>query len=157
MFNLNSIKKQNQPNMNSVVNGANSAASNYREEGTFDDAQREAFINSKVQELEKQHLEFIKKNPEFDIKAEMENPVFKNYVLGAGLSIEDAYILTHKEEILGALEKKTSKRTAMSDRIAENGAGKNSPASVKKNPKDMSDKEIDAIIERVNRGEKISF
>ncbi len=143
--------------MNSVVNGADSAALNYREEGKFDDAQREAFINSKVQELEKQHLEFMKKNPEFDMKAEMENPVFKNYVLGSGLSIEDAYILTHKEEILGALAKKTAKRTAMSDRIAENGAGKNSPASVKKNPKDMSDKEIDAIIERVNRGEKISF
>ena len=43
------------------------------------------------------------------------------------------------------------------DRIQENGTGKNSPASVKKNPKDMSDKEIDEIIERVRNGEKISF
>ena len=157
MLGFGTNKRQSVPNMNSVVNGANSAASNYKEEGNFDNAQREAYINSKVQELEEQCLEFLKKNPNFDMRAEMENPVFKNYVLGCGLSIEDAYILTHKEEIFGALANKTAKRSAVSDRIAENGAGKNSPVSVKKNPKDMSDKEIDAIIARVNRGEKISF
>ncbi len=157
MLGFNTIKRQIAPNMNSAVNGGNSAAQSYTEEGAMDAAQREAYINSKVQEIEKQHLEFLKKNPEFDMRAEMENLDFKNYVLNVGLSVEDAYILTHKEEILGALANKTAKRSAMSDRIAENGAGKNSPASVKKSPKDMSDKEIDAIIERVSRGEKISF
>ena len=154
MFNFNTSKKQSEPNLNTLVNGG-ANADDYKAEGSSIGNQREAYINSKMQEIEKQRIEFMKKNPGFDMKAEMENPAFVEYVWGKGLTVEEAYFLAHKDEIIGAAMKKN--RSAVSNRIAENGAGKNSPASVKKNPKDMTDKEIDAIIERVSRGEKISF
>ncbi len=137
MFNFNTTKRQ--PELNSAVKGADET-------------------NAKVAELESQSREFQKKNPQFDMKKEFENMDFANYILKNGLSVEDAYFLTHRDEILkGVATQATDRLNARRDRIAENGAGKNSPASVKKNPKDMSDKEIDSIIERVQNGEKISF
>ena len=88
----------------------------------------------------------------------MQNPEFAKYVLAMGLSIEDAFYLVHKDEIIQEeIQAALNRLAARRERISENGAGKNSPAVVKKNPKDMSDKEIDAIIERVRNGEKISF
>ncbi len=141
MFNFNTTKRQ--PNLNSVVKGAE---------------ENDASVNTKALEIDSQRREFEKKNPEFNMKAEMENKDFVNYILKNGLSVEDAYFLTHRDEIIkGAAEQAVNRLNIRRDRIAENGAGKNSPASVRKNPKDMSDKEIDSIIERVRNGEKISF
>ena len=115
-------------------------------------------IERMIDEIEAQRIEFSKKYPDFDMRAEMENPQFANYVWGNGLSIEDAFFLTHKEEIIeeqvnAAVTEILSRR----DRISENGAAKNRPAIAKKNPKDLSDKEVDAIIERAKNGEKITF
>ncbi len=116
------------------------------------------YVEQRVNEIEKQRLAFEKKNPEFDMKAEMQNPDFVNYVWGKGLTVEEAYVLVHREELLknsrfAAEEEMTSRK----ERILENGAGKNRPAIAGKNPKDLSDKEVDAIIERVRNGEKITF
>lgn len=148
MFNFNTQKERPESDAKPVNNNK---ASNT-------DSDKEAFINAKIDEIEAQRIEFMKKEPSFDMKAEMENPDFVNYVWKNGLSIEDAYFLAHRDEIIengvkSAMERIAAKR----NRISENGAGKNSPASVRKNPKDMSDKEIDSIIERVRNGEKISF
>lgn len=148
MFNFNTQKERPESDAKPVNNNK---ASNT-------DSDKEAFINAKIDEIEAQRIEFMKKEPSFDMKAEMENPDFVNYVWKNGLSIEDAYFLVHRDEIIekgvnSAMERIAAKR----NRISENGAGKNSPASVRKNPKDMSDKEIDSIIERVRNGEKISF
>lgn len=115
-------------------------------------------IERRVDEIEAQRLAFLRKNPDFDMKTEMQNPKFVNYVWGKNLDLEDAFFLTHREEILEqvraeALEELTRRR----ERIPENGAGKNRPAIAKKNPGDLTDKEIDAIIERAKKGEKITF
>ena len=120
--------------------------------------EQDAYMNARIEEIEAQRIEFMRKNPEFDMQLEMENPKFAEYVLLMGLSVEDAYFLVHRDEIIddavnSALERIASRRS----RIVENGAGKNSPAAVKKNPKDLSDSEIDDIIERVRSGEKVSF
>lgn len=115
-------------------------------------------MEARIDEIEKQRLEFSRKNPDFDMKKEMENPDFIKYVWVKGLTVEEAYFLVHREEILEqsnqASEKAMAERKA---RMIENGAGKNHPAIAKKNPKDLSDKEVDDIIERVRRGEKVSF
>lgn len=114
--------------------------------------------SARADEINNQSLAFAAKNPGFDMKAEITNPKFVEYVFKNGLSIEDAYFLVHREDLIRDEVMKAMNRAAMRrDRIQENGTGKNSPASVKKNPKDMSDKEIDEIIERVRNGEKISF
>lgn len=115
-------------------------------------------MEARIDEIEKQRLEFARKNPDFDMKKEMENPDFVKYVWGKGLTVEEAYFLVHREELLEQSRQETV--NALSERrqrILENGAGKNRPAIAKKNPRDLSDKEVDEIIERVRRGEKVSF
>lgn len=115
-------------------------------------------INQKIEEIEAQRRAFAAKNPGFDMRAELKNPDFVNYVWGKGLSVEDAFFLVHKDEIL---EQARSEAAEMllerRNRIRENGAEKNRPAIAKKNPGDLSDKEIDSIIERAKNGEKITF
>ena len=139
MFNFNTTKRQ--PNLNSAIKGA-----------------EENDVNAKALEIDAQRREFEKKNPQFNMQAELENMDFVNYILKNGLSVEDAYFLAHRDEIIkGTALEANNRLNVRRDRIAENGAGKNSPASVKKNPKDMSDQEIDSIIQRVQNGEKISF
>lgn len=120
--------------------------------------EQKAFIRARAEELDNQCREFMRKRPDFNLEAEMQNPEFAKYILTKGLSVEDAFYLIHKDEIIQEeIQTALNRLAARRERIAENGAGKNSPAVVKKNPKDMSDKEIDAIIERVKNGEKISF
>lgn len=117
-----------------------------------------ADVNARIEELNAQCREFMQKNPDFDMKTELQNPKFVEYVFKNGISVEDAYILVHLDEIIkNAVSSSMNRAAVRRNRIFENGTGKNSPAVVKKNPKDMSDKEIDAIIERVRNGEKISF
>ena len=115
-------------------------------------------IESKIQEIEAQRRAFMSKNPDFDMRAEMQNPDFINYVWGMGLTVEDAYFLVHKEELLEQARMEAAEMLLeRRNRIRENGADKNRPAIAKKNPKDLSDKEIDSIIERAKNGEKITF
>lgn len=116
------------------------------------------YVEQRIEVIEAQRQAFASKNPDFDMKTEMQNPAFVNYVWGNNLSVEDAFFLVHRDELLEqakaeAMEELVNRR----GRIQENGAGKNRPAIAKKNPKDLSDKEIDNIIERARSGEKISF
>ena len=116
------------------------------------------FTKKRVAEIEEQRKAFLKKMPDFDMKAELENEDFVNYLWNHGLSVEDAYLLVHREEIIEhAAQESANRMLERRNRITENGAGKPTPASVKPNPKDMSDKEIAEIIEKVRNGEKISF
>lgn len=115
-------------------------------------------MEAMIDEIEKQRLAFSRKNPDFNMKKEMENPDFVRYVWEKGLTIEEAYFLVHREELLEQSARESEQAMAeRSKRMVENGAGKNHPAIAKKNPKDLSDKEVDDIIERVRRGEKVSF
>ena len=157
MFNFNTQKKQTAPNMNAQVQGGNNpTAMPASESGVA--ATQEDYVNNRVAEIEAQRREFMAKKPDFDMQAELQNPDFAKYLMKNGLSVEDAYFLAHRDEIIEtAVKNAFSRFSARQNRITENGIGKNSAAVVKKNPKDMSDKEIDSIIERVNNGEKISF
>ena len=152
MFNFNTAKRREEPNLNTAAVGA------VDDKETPMSNDNDDFINARVDEIEKQRVEFLRKNPDFDIRSEMENPDFVNYVWKMGLSVEDAYFLAHRDEIIEqAVKNAIGKMSARRNRITENGAGKISPAVVKKNPKDLSDKEVDSIIDRVRNGEKISF
>jgi hypothetical protein len=117
-----------------------------------------AAMDKRNAEIEAQRQAFAAKNPDFDMQAEMKNPAFINYIWGNGLSIEDAYFLVHREEILeSARNEATNALLQRQTRVLENGAAKNRPAIAKKNPSNLSDKEIDAIIERAKNGETITF
>lgn len=123
------------------------------------DLRQAQYLNTRADEIERQNIEFMRKCPTFDMKTEIQNPDFVKYIWGHGLSVEEAYFLVHREDIIDEeVRRATDKMLARRGRISENGAAKSSPAAVvKKNPKDMSDKEIDKIIERVKNGEKVSF
>ena len=100
----------------------------------------------------------MKKYPDFQVKEEMENPVFVEYVFANGLSMEEAYVLTHFDKIAEEIRSKAlEEMSANRERIMENGAAKNRPARANKSPKDLSDDEVDEIIERVRKGEKVTF
>lgn len=118
------------------------------------DPRLEEYINRRTAEIDAQVRDFARKNPGFDIRRELENSKFCTYVWGNGLSIEDAYYLVHRTDGAAA----PGRNAEPEKRIAENGTSKpGGSGMVKKNPEDMSDEEIDDIIKRVRKGEKISF
>ena len=119
-------------------------------QGAPQNPQLEAYINKRAAEIDSQVREFSRKNPDFDIRRELRNPKFCNYLWGNGLSVEDAYYLAHRGE--------EQPKHEPEKRIAENGTSRpGGSGMVKKNPEDMSDEEVDDIIRRVRKGEKISF
>ncbi len=120
------------------------------------DPRLEAYIAKRTAEIDAQVREFSRKNPDFDIRRELRDPKFCNYLWGNGLSVEDAYYLAHRGE--EQAENDRAKPEEPEKRISENGTSKpGGSGMVKKNPEDMSDEEVDDIIRRVRRGEKISF
>ena len=120
--------------------------------------QEDPVVEQRLADIEAQRLAFIRKNPDFDMKTEMNNPAFINYLCGNGLTVEDAYFLVHREEMLEAARQEGAKTVlSRKERVLENGTAKSRPAITKKNPKDLSDKEVDAIIERAKKGETITF
>lgn len=152
MFNFNTNKRNTEPSMQTA---AGEGRGGYL--GAIGES-NDAFIRSGIDKIEAQRREIERKIPGFDMRRELENPKFANYVFGNGISLEDAYYLVHRDEIIVEEVNKVMQRLSeRRGRIAENAAGKNSPAAVKKNPRDMTDQEIDSIIERVQNGEKISF
>lgn len=160
MFNLNGTKNRQAVLPTNPVSNENSKQMNQVNAPEVQPMPKDTdmAIESKIQEIEAQRRAFMSKNPDFDMRAEMQNPDFINYVWGMGLSVEDAYFLVHKEELLEqARREATEMLLERRNRIRENGADKNRPAIAKKNPKDLSDKEIDSIIERAKNGEKITF
>ena len=166
MFNFNVTGKQQQKlpteptgtQSGTTVAAANSNVQQPAGEKAAVTGGTDAYIERRIDEIEAQRAAFAAKNPDFDMKAEMQNPDFVNYVWGNNLTVEDAYFLVHRDEILEQVRAEAIEEfNARSNRIPENGAAKNRPAIAEKNPKDLTDKEIDAIIERARNGEKITF
>lgn len=132
------------------VDASGAAAAN----GSLSSQQAEA----RMAQLRAEAAEMMKKYPDFQVKDEMENPVFVEYVFANGLSMEEAYVLTHFDKIAEEIRSKAlEEMSANRERIVENGAAKNRPARANKSPKDLSDDEVDEIIERVRKGEKVTF
>lgn len=165
MFNFNTNRRSAEPSANAAFAKGNGEGNSIPNKGNgaqlpqgAANSEQEAYINSRIQEIEAQREEFMKKRPDFDMKTEMQNPDFAKYVWNMGLTVEEAFYLVHREDLIreGVYEA-MNRLAARRERISENGAGKNSPASFKKNPKELTDSEVDEIIERVRNGEKISF
>lgn len=92
--------------------------------------------NSALRRLRAQRQAFMRKNPDFDMKSEMQNPDFVNYVWGSGLTVEDAFFLVHRDELLEqARAEALEELTAHRDRIPENGAGQKPPRNRQKESK----------------------
>lgn len=104
--------------------------------------------------------------PQFDLKAEMQNPKFVDLLRVPGVDVRTAYELTHKDDIIAgamqftakAVEKKVvDKIAANGARPTENGLNSQSASLTKSDVSQLSKDEILEIQKRVARGEKISF
>lgn len=150
------------------------------------------YIAKRNNEIRMQAEAFKMVNPAFNMAAEMRNPQFCKYIWVNGLTVEEAYYLTHRNKYAGAapfggqypqFPTGANPYSSMSgqaprpypgmngaypqypqqngsgypERIQENGIGKTTPGTVKKNPGELTDEEVDDIIRRVKNGEKISF
>jgi hypothetical protein len=103
--------------------------------------------------------------PSFDLRAEMQNPQFID-LLKANIDVRTAYEVVHKDEIIPAAmqftaktveQKLTNKIIANGARPAENGISTQSSAVVKSDVSQLTKADIDEVIRRVARGERISF
>ena len=104
--------------------------------------------------------------PSFDLRTEMQNPRFVDLLKVPSVDVRTAYEVMHKDEIIPAamqftaktVEKKlTDKMIANGARPTENGISSQSASVVKSDVSKLSSADIDEVIRRVARGEKISF
>lgn len=162
MFNLTGTGKQKreiqQPYMHDRQDGMTENVTNAERNSAANGNMTDCREERRIEEIEAQRQAFAAKNPGFDMRTEIQNPEFVNYVWGNNLSVEDAYFLVHRDEIFDHIRAEAIEEfNARRNRIPENGAAKNRPAITSKNPSDLTDKEVDDIIERARKGEKIKF
>ncbi|MCB7064126.1 hypothetical protein LI031_09765 [Enterocloster citroniae] len=123
--------------------------------------QREQLYNRWNAEAERCQQMF----PNFNMELECQNPDFAR-MLESGVSMEAAYRAVHFEEISQGLMVKTESETkeklantirSGATRPSENGAGKSAATKTKIDVASMTDEQMDALIERAQNGEHITF
>lgn len=102
--------------------------------------------------------------PDLDFQTEASNPDFMDLCM-KGVPVRTAYEVIHKDEIIGTAMQYSAQKAAknVTDSIKakgmrpdENGAS-GVGAVIKTNVDDLSNQEIDEIIRRVERGEKVTL
>ena len=99
--------------------------------------------------------------PDFDFKKEFENPEFRAG-LRAGISMTSLYRALHFDEISraasnAAVNAAMDSIRAGSGRIHEVGSENSCSVKARKRVEDLTDAELDEFLERIRRGEKITF
>jgi hypothetical protein len=103
--------------------------------------------------------------PDLQLEQEVRNPKFAR-LLETGLSVEEAYLLTHRHKILPAVirysaktveEKLANRIAANGARPAENGMDARSASVVKDDVSKMSRAQREDLIRRARQGEVIRF
>lgn len=103
--------------------------------------------------------------PGLDLKAELQNKRFLDLLRG-NVDIKTAYEVIHKDEIIPAamhaaarnVESRLARKIAAGGiRPVENGVGGGSPAVVRSDVSRLSRNDIDEVMRRVARGERVTF
>ena len=143
------------------------------EEGKLiDDVRKQAYDNLERQKIQ-QHLmkleqqgEALKKVfPKFDLRTELQNPVFARMTSpSVGLSVEDAYYAVHRQELQSAAMQVTAQKVAQkisndiqsgSRRPNENGTSGQAPSVTTFDYRSASREQREALKKRIRSGEKI--
>ena len=103
--------------------------------------------------------------PNFDLRTELQNPVFVRMTSpNVGLSVEDAYYAVHRKELQTAAMQVTAQKTAQkisnaiqagSRRPNENGTSGQAPSVTTFDYRNMSPEQRKAFKDRIRSGEKI--
>ena len=103
--------------------------------------------------------------PKFNLQTEIANPDFSR-LLRSGVDVRTAFEVIHKDEIMQGAMQYAAQRAAknVTDNViagaarpAENGTGAQGAVSAKVDPSKLSDKEFKEYLERVARGERVTF
>lgn len=120
------------------------------------------------EKLKRQYAEWLKEAeetkehyPEFDFRKEFENPEFRAG-LKSGIPMTSLYRAMHFDELSKSISDKASKATienirSGNGRIREAGSETSAPVKPRKKVEDLTGDEIDNFLERIKRGEKITF
>lgn len=105
--------------------------------------------------------EVKKMYPDFDVLKEIKNPVFKNG-LKLGMDITSLYRALHFDEISKEIESKAFAQASLkaaSYRTRPSEIGSKEPGAVKSafNVNALTDEDMEKIVKRIARGDKISF
>ena len=123
------------------------------------------FVQAQTQKWFKEAEAVKAKFPNFDFKAELNNPAFIS-MLKSGTPVEHAYKVLHFDELVGNAVNVTAAKTqqavvanvrARGARPQENGTAAQSAFTVKDDVHKLSKKDRAEIARRVARGEVISF
>ncbi len=104
--------------------------------------------------------------PAFDLDTEMQNEQFARMVMGAGVPVQTAFEVIHKDEIMPAAMRYAAQKTASAAaqtiaagraRPSEIGATNPSATDTRFDPAHLTPQQRREFIERAKRGEKISF
>lgn len=105
------------------------------------------------------------KFPAFDLDVECENADFVD-LLSKGIDVETAHLVIHKDDVLGGAMQYTAQKVqekvinnikARGSRPTENGISSQSATVRKTNVNDLDSNDIQEVLRRVQKGEKISF
>lgn len=110
------------------------------------------------------------KYPEFDLETELADPNFRGLLAQKNpeyrMSMTKIYEVCHMDDLMNDLAGRTKAETeknvvdnirARGQRPQEGAAHQNAPVVVKDDVNQLTDDDIDNIVERVRRGEKITF
>ena len=118
-------------------------------------------IQQHIMKLEQQGEEMKKVFPNFDLRKELQNPVFVRMTSpNVGLSVEDAYYACHRRELQTAAMQVTAQKIsndiqAGRRRPSENGTSGQAPSVTTFDYRSMSPEQRKALKDRIRSGEKI--
>ena len=118
-----------------------------------------------IVKLEQQGEEMKKVFPNFDLRTELQNPVFARMTSpNVGISVQDAYYAVHRNEIQTAAMQVTAQKVAQkisndiqsgSRRPSENGTSGQAPSVTTFDYRSMSPEQRKALKDKIRSGEKI--
>ena len=122
-------------------------------------------IQQHIMKLEQQGEAMKQVFPNFDLRKELQNPVFARMTSpNVGISVQDAYYAVHRNEIQTAAMQVTAQKTAQkisnaiqsgSRRPNENGTSGQAPSVTTFDYRSMSPEQRKALKDRIRSGEKI--
>lgn len=128
-----------------------------------EEAERERIeaISKQIKTWEEEGGKVKALHPEFDLRTEMSNPAF-GQMLKDGVPMLSIYRALHHDDIAKAIEDKAKKATTElirngQARPSEVGTASSKAANPLRDVNALSDEDIESVLERVRRGEKISF
>ncbi len=118
-------------------------------------------LNEHFERWKNEAMKTAEKYPGFNFASEFENPDFRAGLM-SGIPMENLYQGMHFDELAKIISEAAAKATvdnirAGHGRINEVGSEVSHSVKAKKDVKSLTDSEIDEYLEKIRRGEKISF